>query len=150
MVATKNPIIYSIVKYCIYCMTVLYETKIKSIQNLIEKFKWTYSGRTNKVKIIDLGRILVLFLRARWDWFRLARRPLFGLLMDDEKRGAVGGMIGKRNRSTLRKPTTVPLCPPQIPHDLTLARTRAALVGSRWLTSSAALMRNYFLNIGRC
>jgi hypothetical protein len=28
-------------------------------------------------------------------------------------------MIGKGNRSTRRKPAPVPLCPPQIPHDLT-------------------------------
>jgi hypothetical protein len=42
--------------------------------------------------------------------------------MDDEF-GAVGGILGKGNLSTWRKPAPVPLCPPQIPHDL--ARTRA-------------------------
>jgi hypothetical protein len=31
----------------------------------------------------------------------------------------------------------VPLCPPQIPHDLTWVRTQAAAVGSRRLTSLA-------------
>jgi hypothetical protein len=31
--------------------------------------------------------------------------------------------IGRGNRSTRRKPAPVPLCPPQIPHDLTWART---------------------------
>jgi hypothetical protein len=31
----------------------------------------------------------------------------------------------------------VPLCPPQIPHDLTWVRTRAAAVGSRRLTARA-------------
>jgi hypothetical protein len=31
----------------------------------------------------------------------------------------IGGMkISRGNRSTLRKPTPAPLCPPQIPHDL--------------------------------
>jgi hypothetical protein len=36
--------------------------------------------------------------------------------------GAIAGMqIGRGNRSTCRKPTPVPLCPPQIPHDLTRA-----------------------------
>jgi hypothetical protein len=40
--------------------------------------------------------------------------------------GAICGMkIGRRNRSTRRKPAPAPLCPPQIPHDLTQARTRA-------------------------
>jgi hypothetical protein len=37
--------------------------------------------------------------------------------------------IGRRNRSTRRKPAPVPLCPPQISHDLTWDRTRAAMVG---------------------
>jgi hypothetical protein len=40
--------------------------------------------------------------------------------MIDDDYGAAGGMrIGKGNRSTRRKPAPVPLCPPQIPHDLT-------------------------------
>jgi hypothetical protein len=30
--------------------------------------------------------------------------------------GEIGGMIGRRNRSTGRKPVPVPLCPPQNPH----------------------------------
>jgi hypothetical protein len=33
--------------------------------------------------------------------------------------GEIGGMIGRGNRSTRRKPAPVPLCPPQIPHDVT-------------------------------
>jgi hypothetical protein len=33
--------------------------------------------------------------------------------------------------------TEVPLCPPQIPHDLTWARTRAAAVGSQQLAAWA-------------
>jgi hypothetical protein len=55
----------------------------------------------------------------------LVRRPLFGLLYqprmidDGDECGAVGGMrIGRGNESTRRKPAPVPLCPPQIPHDL--------------------------------
>jgi hypothetical protein len=48
---------------------------------------------------------------------------------------AFGGMrIRRGHRSTRRKPTPVPLCSPQIPHDLTWARIRAATVGSRRLT----------------
>jgi hypothetical protein len=40
-------------------------------------------------------------------------------IIDDDDYGAVGGMkIGRGNRSTRRKPAPVPLCPPQIPHDL--------------------------------
>jgi hypothetical protein len=69
-------------------------------------------------------------------------RPLTGLLYqfrtsddddnDDDECGAIGGIkIGRGNRSTGKKPTPVPLCPPQIPHDLTQVRTRAAAVGNR-------------------
>jgi hypothetical protein len=48
-------------------------------------------------------------------------------MIDDDVYGAVGGMrIGRGNRRTRRKPAPVPLCPPQIPHDLTWDRTRAA------------------------
>jgi hypothetical protein len=46
--------------------------------------------------------------------------------------GEIGGMkIGRGNRSTGRKPYPEPLCPPQVPHDQTQARTRAAAVGSQ-------------------
>jgi hypothetical protein len=52
--------------------------------------------------------------------------------------GAVGGLkIGRGNRNTRRKPAPAPLCPPQIPHDQTRARTRAAGVGSQRLTAWA-------------
>jgi hypothetical protein len=75
-------------------------------------------------------------------WVHLVRRPLTGLLyqsrMIDDECGAVGGMrIGMENRSTRRKSAPTSLCPQQIPHDLTWARTRAAAVGSRRLTAWA-------------
>jgi hypothetical protein len=57
--------------------------------------------------------------------------------MDDDECGAVGGTLHTENRSTQRKPATVALCLPQIPHDLTWARTRAAAMGSRRLTARA-------------
>jgi hypothetical protein len=58
--------------------------------------------------------------------------------MDDGDCGEIGGMkIGRGNRSTRRNPAPAPLCPPQIPHDQTRARTRAAAVGSQRLTSWA-------------
>jgi hypothetical protein len=43
--------------------------------------------------------------------------------------------IGRGNRGTWRKPAPVPLCAPQIPHDLTWARTRATAVECRRLTA---------------
>jgi hypothetical protein len=66
-------------------------------------------------------------------------------MIGDGDCGAIGGMkTGRGNRSTRRKPTLVPLCPPQIPHDLTRARTRTTAVGNQQLTAWA-MTRPYFL-----
>jgi hypothetical protein len=40
---------------------------------------------------------------------------------DDDDCGAIGGMLASGNQRTRLKPTLVPLCPPQIPHNLTWA-----------------------------
>jgi hypothetical protein len=50
--------------------------------------------------------------------------------------GKIGGMIGRGNQSTRRKPAPVPLYPPQTPH-AARTRTRAAAVGSQLLTAWA-------------
>jgi hypothetical protein len=82
----------------------------------------------------------IIFLMG-WDWVHLVWRPLFGLLyqpemIEDGDCRAIGGRrIGRGNLSTWRKPTPVPLCPPQIPHDLTWVRTPAPEMGSRRLTA---------------
>jgi hypothetical protein len=52
----------------------------------------------------------------------------------DYDNGEIGGMIGKGNRSTRRKPAPVPLYPPQNPHAAS-TRTQAAAVGSQRLTA---------------
>jgi hypothetical protein len=52
----------------------------------------------------------------------------------DYDNGEIGGMIGRGNRNTRRKPAPVPLCPPQTPH-VDRTRTRAAAVGSQRLTA---------------
>jgi hypothetical protein len=63
--------------------------------------------------------------------------PFYQPRMIDDYCGAVGGMrIGRGNRSTRRKPTPAPLCAPQIPHDVTCARIRAAGTGSQRLTEA--------------
>jgi hypothetical protein len=51
--------------------------------------------------------------------------------------GEFGGINGRGNWSTRRKPAPTPLCPPQIPFDQTRDWTRAAAVGSQRLTTSA-------------
>jgi hypothetical protein len=115
----------------------------------------------------------IFFLGVGWDWVRLVRRPLIGLLYLQCRWSfsiffSWGGVrlspLGtsttnwptvpalddrcwmwstwwdehwQGNRSTRRKPASVPLCPPQISHDLTWYRTRATEVGSRRLTAWA-------------
>jgi hypothetical protein len=59
-------------------------------------------------------------------------------MIDDGDCGKIGGIkLGRGNRSTRRKPAPAPLYAPQIPHDQTRARTRAAAVGSQRLTAWA-------------
>jgi hypothetical protein len=58
--------------------------------------------------------------------------------------GEFGGMNGRGNRSTRRKPAPAPLCPPQIPLDQTRYLSRAAAVGSQRLTASA-MARPYLM-----
>jgi hypothetical protein len=63
---------------------------------------------------------------------------LYKQMIDEGDCGAIGGIkIGRGNRNTRMKPAPVPLCPPQIPHDQTRAWTRAAAVGSQWITDWA-------------
>jgi hypothetical protein len=52
----------------------------------------------------------------------------------DYDNGEIGGIIGRGNRSTRRKPAPVPLYPPQTPH-AARTRTRAAAVESQRLTA---------------
>jgi hypothetical protein len=57
-------------------------------------------------------------------------------MIDEGDCGAISGInIGTGNRSTRRKPSPAPLCPPQIPHDQTRAQTRAVAVGSQRQTA---------------
>jgi hypothetical protein len=65
-------------------------------------------------------------------------------MIDEDDCGAISGMkIGKGIRSTRRKPAPAPLCPPQIPHDQTRARTRADAVGSQRLTACAMVRPSF-------
>jgi hypothetical protein len=66
-------------------------------------------------------------------------------MIDEGDCGAIGGMkTGRGNRSTRRKPAPAPLCP-QISHDQTRARTRAAAVGSQRLTDGDTILNSYGL-----
>jgi hypothetical protein len=78
-----------------------------------------------------------LFFRSGVGLSPLGTAATSGLLyksqmIDEGDSGAIGGMkIGRGNQSTRRKPAPAPLCLPQISHDQTRARTRAATVGSQ-------------------
>jgi hypothetical protein len=101
-------------------------------------------------------RISLIFLRfmgwggVGWNWDHLARRPPVCLLypprMIDEY-GKLGGIrIWRANWSTRRKPAPVPLCAPQITHDFTWDRTRAAAAGS-WRLTAWAMVRPISLSL---
>jgi hypothetical protein len=96
-----------------------------------------------RLLLCSLRFLLLFFIISGMGLSPLGTAATSGLLykpqmMDEGDCGAVGGMkIGRGNQSTLRKPAPVPLCPPQIPHDQTQARTRAAAVRSQRLTAWA-------------
>jgi hypothetical protein len=72
-------------------------------------------------------------------------------MIDDGDCGAIGGIkIGGGNRSTRSKPAPASLCPPQIPHDQTQARTRAVAVGSQRLTVLRAMVRSHMTAFSYC
>jgi hypothetical protein len=59
----------------------------------------------------------------------------------------IGGMIGRGNRSTRRKPAPVPLCPPQTPKAARM-RTRAIIVIIYTTkTTTTDFMNRYLLQI---
>jgi hypothetical protein len=72
-------------------------------------------------------------------------RPTVPAPGDYDEEEIRGMMIGRRNRSTRRKPAPVPLCLPQTPHAVR-TRTRAAAVGIKrlaaWATARPYLICN--------
>jgi hypothetical protein len=64
-------------------------------------------------------------------------------MLDDGDCGAIDGMkIGRGNRITRRRPAPALLC---LPHEQTWIRTRAAAMGSQWLTAWAMVRPILFL-----
>jgi hypothetical protein len=85
-------------------------------------------------------------------WVLSARRPPILLLYlppGDYEDGEFGGMmIGKGNRIIGRKPAPVPLCSPQIPHDLNPGR-RGGKPATNRLSYGAAMTQVTFLQLKR-
>jgi hypothetical protein len=77
------------------------------------------------IRLRNLLAIWRKIFRPAFPYYYGNTRPLFSLLyqpqmIGDNDYGAIGGMrIDMGNWSTRRKPSAMPLCPPQIPHDLT-------------------------------
>jgi hypothetical protein len=104
------------------------------------KGEWTPLDPVRGTLSTGDNRFFFLFSLSGVRLSPLGKSANVGLLyqprMIDDDYGAVGGMrIGRGNRSTRRKPTPVPLCPPQIPHNLTWDQTGAAAVESQRLTA---------------
>jgi hypothetical protein len=81
-------------------------------------------------------------------WSRLLTYVNITVLLLCENGEFSGIKIGRGNGSTRRKPTPMPLCPPQNLLDLTRARTRAAAVGSQQLTAWA-MARPFHFHISK-
>jgi hypothetical protein len=94
-------------------------------EDLIHVFLLIWMLGVIRSHVLPMKMPFFYFLGVRWDWVHLVRRQLIGLLyqpriIDEDECEAVGGTrIGSGNRSTRGKLAPVPLCPPQIPHDLT-------------------------------
>jgi hypothetical protein len=101
------------------------------------------SNKYNQTASQPISIIIIVIIISGVGLSPLGTAATSGLLykpqmIDEGDCGAIGGMkICRGNRSTRRKPGPAPLCPPQIPHDQTRARTRAAAVGSQRLTAWA-------------
>jgi hypothetical protein len=104
---------------------------------------------TSHIRSINSNAYNILFFFSFLGWGESPLRtsatvwPLYQPRTIDDEGWAVGEIrISRGNRSTRRKPAPMPLYPPQIPHDLTWARTRAAMVGRRRLTALAIAWPN--------
>jgi hypothetical protein len=122
-----------------------WEKREKNMSELWESTKARPQYVESPVVTVRTTCFNIVFLFS-WGGVRLSpfgTSAKFGLLyrpwtLDVDECGAVSEIrIGRGNRNTRRKPFPETICPPQISHDLTWVRTRAAAVGSRLLTSSA-------------
>jgi hypothetical protein len=100
-------------------------------------FLWSLLNNCNGIRLATVVIYFLLpppFLGGGGVTVHLVCLPLFSLLYQplkiDGECGEFSGMSGRGNRSTQRKPAPVPLCSPQIPHDLTQAWTWATIVRS--------------------
>jgi hypothetical protein len=112
---------------------------------MIQKFSNHSSGKfknnlitilNNKLSVGFTSELVLLPFFFKGSLWLDETDPLGALvIMVEDRYGAIGGMIGKENRSTESKPAPVPLCPIQIPHDLNRAPIQVSAVEGRQLTT---------------
>jgi hypothetical protein len=116
----------------------------------VRKYAWSQICMYIQMFILSYISFFFCFLGVGWGWVHLVRPPLTDLLchprMIVDECVAVGEMrISRGNRITRRKTALMPLCPPQIPHDLTWPRTWVATVGCQQLTAWAIARLTYVI-----
>jgi hypothetical protein len=104
---------------------------------------WTKVDMRSCTKLKEFLFVFIYLFLFSWGEVRLS--PLgtsatVGLLYQLRMTDEYGMRIDRENRHTRRKPAPMPLCPPQIPHDLTRDRTRAVAVES-WQLIAWAMTR---------
>jgi hypothetical protein len=98
---------------------------LKGRKNIVASMTYTH---------LPLGRGYMTHFFLNWyrevesNWVQSALRPATVPATGNYDDGEIGGMIGRGNRSTRKKPTPVPLSPPKIPH-VARTRTRPTAVG---------------------
>jgi hypothetical protein len=100
---------------------------------------WIVLMLKHELKIKDRSGTLLKLVCHALEWCTVSDYFVVQSIWDGksyDKCVAVGGMRTGRE-APWRKPAPVPLCPPQIPHDLTWARTQASMMGRRQLIAWA-------------
>jgi hypothetical protein len=140
-----------LVRISVKLSAILFEILLLSFfSSSSDQFRTVHTNRSwpPLSKTLDLPPVNFFFNFVGWgETVHLVSRPRTGLLYQPrmmDKYGVVGGMrTGRGNRSTWSKPAPLPLCSPQIPHDLTLDRTRAAEVGRTYGLTCLPLTVNF-------
>jgi hypothetical protein len=122
------------------CLLVLHVYSLVRVQQWANNLHFRLHSKWVTVYKHRIYFLVLKSNRAHYCWGHY--RPIVSALDDDDDDndddcGAVGGMLVRRNQSTWRKPTPVPLCSHQISHDVARDGTQTAKVGSRQLTSWA-------------
>jgi hypothetical protein len=124
------------------------EHLITVISRALHHFNTCWSSG-NWFTFLHHSLVFFFFLGVGWNQVHFYWSNYWAIVpaQDDDECGTIGGMPGRGNRSTRRRPTPVPLCPPQIPDDPNLSRlgrklaTNRLSYGTAWYFSYIPLVR---------